>query len=241
MSDVLRWGVSMARDPIGHFVTYHDYAMLQEECERLRAALAARAPSCCNGSGVILDAGGKAHPCGNCAQGAREEDGGNEPVAWLYTFTIPGEYEDSVNEVYRKHRQASADAPFGMRGHDFGSNAVTTETPLYAAPSVGAQKVAVPDELKLALVAANAGRAVAVPDCPHTHSTPIRPVEGGMLRICHDCDRQFTASQAVAVPDGMTAVYEQMEGWLESIRAGNIGGVEAGIRAMLAAAKEGKP
>ncbi len=40
MSEVLRWGVSMARDPIGHFVTYHDYAMKSEECEALRARVA---------------------------------------------------------------------------------------------------------------------------------------------------------------------------------------------------------
>lgn len=57
-----------------------------------------------------------------------------EPVAWLYTFTLPGEYEDAVSEVYRKYQQVSADAPFGMRGHDFDGNAVTTETPLYASP-----------------------------------------------------------------------------------------------------------
>lgn len=57
-----------------------------------------------------------------------------EPVAWLYTFTLPGEYEDTVNEIYRKYQQVSADAPFGMRGHDFDGNAVTTESPLYAAP-----------------------------------------------------------------------------------------------------------
>ncbi len=30
----------MARDPIGHFVTYHDYAMKSEECDRLRARVA---------------------------------------------------------------------------------------------------------------------------------------------------------------------------------------------------------
>ena len=37
MSDPIRWDVSMTQDGIGRFVSYHDYAMKDEECERLRA------------------------------------------------------------------------------------------------------------------------------------------------------------------------------------------------------------
>ncbi len=41
MRDVLRWSPIMTPSPEGTFVSNHEYAMLQEECERLRAALAA--------------------------------------------------------------------------------------------------------------------------------------------------------------------------------------------------------
>ncbi len=44
MRDVLRWSPIMTPSPGGTFVSNHDYAMLQEECDRLRAAVAAREP-----------------------------------------------------------------------------------------------------------------------------------------------------------------------------------------------------
>ena len=42
MSDnkVVRWGFSAEIDPLGSYVTYHDYMMLKEDNDRLRAELA---------------------------------------------------------------------------------------------------------------------------------------------------------------------------------------------------------
>lgn len=40
MSDPIRWDVSMTQDGIGRFVSYHDYAMKDEQCEVLRARIA---------------------------------------------------------------------------------------------------------------------------------------------------------------------------------------------------------
>lgn len=40
VSDPIRWDVSMTQDGIGRFVSYHDYAMKDEQCEALRARVA---------------------------------------------------------------------------------------------------------------------------------------------------------------------------------------------------------
>lgn len=37
-SNVVRWGFTAEIDPLGSYVTYHDYMMLKEENDRLRAA-----------------------------------------------------------------------------------------------------------------------------------------------------------------------------------------------------------